>query len=107
MSQPKEYSINPSDAELDDTERSTAPATGEADGGAGSPERLQRLAALVALGEIPLPRHLPTDQLRHLIGEVRRLRRRRLFQFLGRAIARDIEREAAQQPGRRRIDVET
>lgn len=54
-------------------------------------EMLRRLAALVALGEAPLPQDLPPDELGAVLAEVGRLRRDRLIRFIARAIASDLE----------------
>lgn len=55
-------------------------------------EMLRRLAALVAVGEAPLPQDLPPDELRTVLMEIARLRRDRLVRFIARAIASDLER---------------
>ena len=61
-----------------------------------SPEQFRRTAELVASGELPLPRRLPAEQRTALAREVQRRRRRRLVQFVARAIAVDIL--AAREP---------
>ena len=53
-------------------------------------ERLQRLAALVAVGDMPLPADLEPAELSIVLAEVARLRRARLVSMVARAIARDI-----------------
>ena len=55
-----------------------------------SDQQLQRIAALVADGDLPLPLDLPDKQLAKLVREVQERRRRRLVQFVARAIAMDI-----------------
>jgi hypothetical protein len=52
--------------------------------------QLQRVADMVATGDLPVPLHLPDDQLAMLVREVRELRRQRLVQFIARAIAMHI-----------------
>ena len=54
-------------------------------------EVLRRLAALVAVGETPLPEDLPPVEVRTILADVARLRRDRLIRFIARAIASDIE----------------
>ncbi|MGA2496828.1 MAG: hypothetical protein ABSH20_03760 [Tepidisphaeraceae bacterium] len=56
-------------------------------------DRLERLAELVATGELPLAQPLaPADQ-QQLEERVRRLRHVRMVQFIARQIAWDIHRE--------------
>ena len=57
-----------------------------------SPAHLDRLADLVACGEVPLPLDLPMDQLERLASEIRKRRRERLVGFVAHAIAADIHR---------------
>ena len=57
-----------------------------------SPAHLDRIADLVACGEVPLPLDLPMDQLERLAAEVRKRRRERLVDFVAHAIAADIRR---------------
>jgi hypothetical protein len=54
-------------------------------------EILRRLAALVAVGEAPLPHDVPPDERKAILAEAGRLRRDRLIRFIARAIALDIE----------------
>lgn len=51
---------------------------------------LDRIARLVADGELPLPQDLATEDFDWLVKKVRKLRRRRLVRFIARAIAFDI-----------------
>lgn len=53
-------------------------------------EHLERIAHLVGTGELPFPTDLPTDQIERLVALVRERRRRKLVQFLARAIAKNI-----------------
>lgn len=53
-------------------------------------ERLRRWAALVAVGEAPLPEELQAADLKIVLAEVARLRRERLVRLIARAIAQDI-----------------
>jgi hypothetical protein len=53
-------------------------------------QRFQRMAEMVAIGDMPLPRNLTDEQLALLGREVQQRRRRRLVQFIARAIAIDI-----------------
>jgi hypothetical protein len=53
-------------------------------------ERLRRLAALVAVGETPLPADLEPAELSIVLAEVARLRRDRLVRLVARAIAWDL-----------------
>ena len=55
-----------------------------------SPQHFRRMVELVASGELPLPQHLPCEQLGRLAREVHKLRRRRLVHFVARAVANDI-----------------
>ena len=55
-----------------------------------SAQQLQRVAELVAIGDLPLPQHLPGEQLSLLVRTVRERRRRRLVQFVARAIAMHV-----------------
>jgi hypothetical protein len=52
--------------------------------------RFQRVAELVANGDLPLPLDLSDEQLAKLVREVQERRRRRLVHFVARAIAMDI-----------------
>ena len=61
-----------------------------------TPEPLARLAELIADGRAVLPPGLSADHLQTLIREVRRRRRDRLIQFIGRAVARDLYRGGRQ-----------
>jgi hypothetical protein len=56
---------------------------------------LDRVARLVADGQIPLPDDLDDADLSRLVDRVSALRRRRLVQFIARAIAADL----ADDPG--------
>lgn len=56
-------------------------------------QRLRRLAALVAIGDAPLPTELDASELPLVLAEVARLRHDRLIHFIALAIARDIHRE--------------
>ena len=49
-----------------------------------------RIADLVARGELPVPVHLPHQQLHSLVQDVRKLRRQRLLAYIARVIAVDI-----------------
>ena len=53
-------------------------------------ERLRRWAALVAVGDAPLPAELRPAELSIVLAEVARLRRQRLVRLVARAIAQDI-----------------
>jgi hypothetical protein len=53
-------------------------------------QRYQRMAEMVATGDLPLPQHLTDEQLAMLVREVQQRRRRRLVQFIARAIATHI-----------------
>ena len=57
----------------------------------------ERLALLVANGEVPLPTDLSPADWNALIREVARHRRARLIRYIARAIAADIERARAQE----------
>jgi hypothetical protein len=59
-------------------------------------EQLERIAHLVAAGELPVPTDLAADQTEQLVAMVRERRRRRLVQFLARAIATSIRSESEQ-----------
>ena len=61
--------------------------------------RFQRVAELVANGDLPLPLDLPDEQLARLVREVHDRRRRRLVQFIARAIAIDIATGHGQEHG--------
>ena len=56
----------------------------------GTPIDPRRMAELVASGDLPLPQHLPLEQLDRLARDVQQLRRQRLVQFVARVIANDI-----------------
>ena len=58
--------------------------------------RFQRVAELVANGDLPLPLDLPDEQLVRLVREVQDRRRRRLVHFVARAIAIDIVNSSGQ-----------
>ena len=60
------------------------------------PVQLDRLAQLVASGEVTLPEDLSADQMDRLVRKIRQCRRRRLVQYLARAIAVDIAAEHEQ-----------
>ena len=63
------------------------------DASSSLPDHLARKAELVASGELPFAvDDVPADLLPAYVGHVRRLRRRRLVQFIARAIANDIHR---------------
>jgi hypothetical protein len=53
-------------------------------------ERLRRWAALVAVGEAPLPAEFSPAELSIVLAEVARLRRQRLVRVVARAIALDL-----------------
>jgi hypothetical protein len=53
-------------------------------------QRFQRMAEMVATGDLPLPQHLTDEQFAMLVRDVQRRRRRRLVQFVARAIATHI-----------------
>jgi len=55
-------------------------------------EWLERLAALVANGESPVPDSITVDETNLLLAKVARKRRDRLVRFIARAIASDIQR---------------
>ena len=61
---------------------------------AQQPVDLQRLAALIANTELPFPSDLAAGDARRLTENVRFEKRKRLIQFLARAIAHDIVRGA-------------
>jgi len=65
-----------------------------------SPAPTSRLADLVACGELPLPDGLSSGQLEHLALEVRKRRRKRLVDYIARAIAIDIHRSREPQKKR-------
>ena len=62
-----------------------------------SPDQLARIADLVARGELPVPLHLPAEQLDKVVCDVRQHRRRRLVKFIARAIAQDIHLAGGRQ----------
>lgn len=74
-----------------DLEASCSPPYLTGNSTADRSDMLRRLAALVALGDVPLPEDLAPDELRTILTEVARLRRDRLVGFIARAIASDIE----------------
>jgi len=53
-------------------------------------EAFQRTATMIAAGELKFPEQLEAHQAAMLAKEVRRLRRRRLVQFIADSIAADI-----------------
>ncbi|WP_166830621.1 hypothetical protein [Thalassoroseus pseudoceratinae] len=53
----------------------------------------QRLATLIASGQVPFPKDLAAEDATELLIAVRELRRTRLVQSIARAIAEDIRRE--------------
>ena len=55
-------------------------------------ERFKRLAALIAVGEAPIPSDLEPVDLSFVLAEVARLRRERLVRYVARAIALDFHR---------------
>lgn len=55
-----------------------------------TPEKLDRVANIVAQGEFPFPTDLAPDQAEQLANEVRKRRYRRLVQYIARSIAMDI-----------------
>lgn len=55
-------------------------------------DRSRRLAALVAVGEVPLPTELASEERLTLLAEVARLRHAHLVDFLAHAIAADLHR---------------
>ena len=55
---------------------------------------LDRLAQLVANGQVDLPLALSRPELAQLVDEVRERRRRSLLKYVARCIATDIERSA-------------
>lgn len=60
-------------------------------------ESLDRLAALIATGEIPLPAAIGSGDKSRLLAKAGRQRRDRLIRFIARAIALDIHRSAQNQ----------
>ncbi len=61
---------------------------------AQQPVDLQHLAALIANTELPFPSDLTAGDARRLTENVRFEKRKRLIQFLARAIAHDIVQTA-------------
>lgn len=57
-------------------------------------EHWRRWAELVAVGASPLPADLQPAELRAVLKEVARLRRRRLVHLVARAIAEDVHRDS-------------
>lgn len=55
-----------------------------------TPEKLDRVANLIAEGEFPFPTGLSPDQQVLLTTEVRKKRHQRLVKFIARSIARDL-----------------
>lgn len=55
-----------------------------------TPEKLDRVAKLVAEGEFPFPTGLSHEQQILLATEVRNRRHQRLVKFIARSIARDL-----------------
>ncbi|QDT93585.1 hypothetical protein [Gimesia algae] len=55
-----------------------------------TPEKLDRVANLIAEGEFPFPTGLSPDQQFLLATEVRKRRHQRLVKFIARSIARDL-----------------
>ena len=55
-----------------------------------TPEKLDRVANLIAEGEFPFPTGLSPDQQVLLATEVRKRRHQRLVKFIARSIARDL-----------------
>jgi hypothetical protein len=60
---------------------------------------LARCAQLIAVGQIPFPSHLPSDEVRKLAIEVLRLRRERFVRYIAGAIACDIHESAKRNKG--------
>ncbi|MBL9089926.1 MAG: hypothetical protein JNL96_01790 [Planctomycetaceae bacterium] len=80
------FSTSPTDSTRSFTPRSRSEITPSAE----SSERLRRWAALVAVGDAPLPEELTPAELKIVLTEVARLRRERLIRLVARAIAHDL-----------------
>ena len=57
-----------------------------------TPKQFDRVAELVANGELPFPENLTAKRSQRLLVEVQQRRRRRLVKFIARMIALDIHR---------------
>ncbi|WP_339735852.1 hypothetical protein [uncultured Gimesia sp.] len=55
-----------------------------------TPEKLDRVANLIAEGEFPFPTDIPPDQQTILAAEVRKRRHQRLVKFICRLIAKEL-----------------
>ncbi|QDV52163.1 hypothetical protein [Gimesia fumaroli] len=55
-----------------------------------TPEKLDRVAKLIAEGEFPFPNGLSPDQQVLLATEVRKRQQQRLIKFIARSVAREL-----------------
>lgn len=83
---PRPFSTGPADSKRSSTPRIRSKVTPSVE----PAERLRRWAALVAVGEAPLPEDLKPAEIEIVLAEVARLRRQRLVRLIARAIALDI-----------------